>query len=329
MSWWRRNHAYEDHVAEPDMTAVFVMPQDPAEVDLLAERLRAEGYASGSTALVASPETLDWLGVQLAKRGYDPEAETAFLASAASGYPIGAYNYALMCDRAGRTGEAMRAYRLAAQGRHPAAANRLGAALLDTGDIEEALDWFQRAAEAGDPDASENVALAQHYLSARAAGADPESRNEDLDPEVAYRLGILAERAGKDERAEQWYRQASAAGHTVAALNVAMAIDRRGDELGAMPWYERAAEAGSSEAMFNLALCELNQDHAARAEHWYRRAADAGHAKAMTNLATLLLDRGHHEEARGWYERAEAAGDDVAGQALHAHFGADFDPPRV
>lgn len=251
MRWLRRKTTSSDSAGEPDAEA-FVMPQDPAEVDLLAVQLHAQGYASGNTALLASPENLDWLGVQLAERGYDPEAETAFRASAASGYPVGAYNCALQFARAGRNEEATRYFRVAAEGGHAAGANRLGAWLLDTGDIDQALEWFQRAAAAGNQDAAENVPLAKDYIAARAAGADPGTRGEDLEPRVAYRLGILAERAGEDERAEHWYRRASAAGHTAAALSVGLAFDRRGDELGAMPWYELAAEAGSLDAISTL-----------------------------------------------------------------------------
>ncbi len=326
MTWLRRKRSTPKPAVDESGPGSFVLPEGPAELDRLAVQLRAEGYADGKTVILTGPESLDWLGVQLANRGYGPEAEAAFRSSAAFGYPTGAYNYALTCVLAGRSTEAREYYRVAAEGGHASAANRLGAMFLDVdGDPERALGWFERALTAGDPDAEHNVAVTREYIAARATAAA--TRREDLDPGVAYRMGVLAERARDDEQAERWFQQAASAGHTEAALSAGMAADRRRDEPGAMPWYRLAADAGSTEAMFNLALCCVGQGDPAQAEHWYREAAEAGHAKAMTNLGTLLMERGDHSQSKTWFERAYAAGDGMARRALQEYFPSASDSP--
>ena len=137
----------------------------------------------------------------------------------------GAYNLGLLCAEQGRTAQAEQWYRRAAYAGHREAANALAILLLQVGDAAGAEPWFSKAAEAG-----QRGRRVQPRHPARRAGTEDD-----------------------DAAALRWYERAAAAGHTEAALQVAIARLRDGDEREAERHLRCAAGGGSAEAAFRLA----------------------------------------------------------------------------
>jgi hypothetical protein len=156
-------------------------------------------------------------------------------------------------------------------------------------DDEEAVEWYRKAAEAGNVKAMFNLAVCLEN-----------GRGADQD----------------DEEAVEWYRKAAESRNAGAMNNLAICMETgRGtprDTLGAAEWYRSASECGSASAMNNYGRCLMHgigtvKDLTAAAE-WYRRGAEAGGSHGMANLACLyLLGEGvprSDVKAREWAERA-------------------------
>ncbi len=182
----------------------------------------------------------------------------------------------------------------------PAAAVDMPAPVVTYGD---AMRWYGRAAEAGDPQA-------QFYL------------------------GYIHDRGlrGTNSLAEAlaWYRKAAAQGEVRAQFRLGLLFDTDPrlprDPTGAQRWYEAAAAQGHAEARFNLARLIETRD-AARAADLYALAAGAGIGQAAFNLALLRIN-GPEEvynpaEAWRWALRAQdldAPGADELRKRLSAAF---------
>lgn len=145
----------------------------------------------------------------------------------------------------------------------------LGVAAEDRRDLNDALRWLTRAAEAGHISAM--MRLASIYNDAPGIRNPGESRRwltraaEGGSPDAAFRLGKAYEADGE-------------AGHQAEAVK----------------WYRKAAEAGHGDGMNNLATMLASGIGTARderaAHEWYRRASEKQHTVAMFNLAAMLDD---------------------------------------
>ncbi|GAA0578698.1 tetratricopeptide repeat protein [Halomonas salifodinae] len=167
--------------------------------------------------------------------------------------------------------------------------------LRHMGMTQEALEWYRRAAEHGEP-----------YAMLR------------LHQGGACHLGDVCPEGGDD------WRQ--------AALEATLPLAEAGDP-GAMgvlfdiysaleqpqvadDWLERAGEAGDAESQYWLGILIGDglgdyPDEAQRqeaAEAWLRRAAEQGHAPAMNRLSALMNQKGQYEEAWEWMVQASEAG---------------------
>jgi TPR repeat protein len=89
--------------------------------------------------------------------------------------------------------------------------------LAQQGRIEEAEQWWRKAAAAGDHAAE-------------------------------FELGILLIHRGELGEAEHWLRQAATIGHHAAEYNLGMLRQQRGDLDEAEHWYRKAAAAGERDA---------------------------------------------------------------------------------
>jgi uncharacterized protein len=163
------------------------------------------------------------------------------------------------------------------------------------GMTREALAWYQRAAEHGEP-----------YAMLR------------LHQGGACRLGDVCPEGGDD------WRQ--------AALEVTLPKAEEGDP-GAMgvlfdvynalgqpeetvSWLERASEAGHVESQYRMGHLihdgygdfPSEAERREEAESWYRRAAEGGYPPAMSRLSALLSQRERHAEAWEWRIRASEGG---------------------
>jgi Flp pilus assembly protein TadD len=97
----------------------------------------------------------------------------------------------------------------------------LGVLVASRGRVDEAEEWYRRAAEAGSPEAMNN-------------------------------LGAVVERRDAGA-AEEWYRRAAGVGQPAAMTNLAGLLAGRGEIEEAAAWYRRAAGAGEPHAIDALA----------------------------------------------------------------------------
>jgi Sel1 repeat len=179
---------------------------------------------------------------------------------------------------------------------------------LDLGDYAKALSPLQKAADAGNPYAMNN--LCALYDNGQGVTQD-------------Y------------QKAREWYQKAADGGNTSAMNKLGdLYYDGKGvaqDYGKAREWYQKAADAGNAVAMTNLGWLYENgkgvsQDYG-KAREWYQKGADAGNTDAMYNLGVLYRDgKGvaqDYDKAREWYQKAADAGDTDAKQAL-SQANADF-----
>jgi len=173
---------------------------------------------------------------------------------------------------------------------------------LDAKDYANALPLLQKAAEAGDAKAMDD--LGELYYSGRGAPKD-------------Y------------AQARQWYEKAAKVGNSDAMTNLGVLYhEGQGvaqDYAKAREWYQKAAEAGNAGGMALLGVLYQSgqgvaQDYYAKARDWYQKAADAGDATAMNNLGVLYHEgqgvTQDYGKARQWYQKAADAGNAMAKQNL-------------
>ena len=230
-------------------------------------------------------------------------------------------------------------YRRAAELGDPEGMYNLGESYNDgreglTKDEEQAIVWFQNAAEAGHGKAIK--ALAHIY----------EDKDEAMTVEwyhkgvelghsccmtnlgVAYSDGKYG--LAKDEvKAVEWYRRSAevdtSCGCGMVALGLSYENGKDGlsvDEVRAVELYRKAAALGHPRAMNNLGICYeygkggLTKDET-KAVEWYQKAAEAGNATAMGNLG-ICYEYGQEgltkdeTKAVEWYQKAAEAGDAYA-----------------
>ena len=126
---------------------------------------------------------------------------------------------------------------------------------------EQAIYWWQKAADAGNSAAQKNLA-------------------------ICYFNGYGVE---KDvEKAIYWWQKAADAGNSAAQKNLAFCY-LKGDGVEknvekAVYWWQKAADAGDSTAQYRLAFCYLKgegiEKDVEKAVYWWQKAADAGDSDA-------------------------------------------------
>ena len=195
------------------------------------------------------------------------------------------------------------------------------AALYESGEADErgvpdyvqAIEWYTKAAEAGDREAMNN--LGRRYYTAGGV---------EKDLEAASRWFRAAARIPKDKpdcRSMETRGDGDLSGGVPDALfNLGRVSDDRergGDSAAAAEtrcWYEMAADAGHADAMVKLgSIYETGrgvEPNVATAVEWYERAAKSNNKEAMFSLGSLYetglgvpRDMG---SALIWYARAAA-----------------------
>ncbi|MFJ9952127.1 tetratricopeptide repeat protein [Kitasatospora sp. NPDC091207] len=154
-----------------------------------------------------------------------------------------------------------------------------GALLQQSGRLEEAATWYQRAAEAGDAQA--------------------------LEPAAA----LLSE-SGAPYEAVEWLRTLAEAGDDVAAVAAARRLLRDGRDNEAIAVYQQAAAAnGTGDALRAVASLMRRNGRAEEAVGWLRARAAEGNAIALREAAHLLWEMGDTTRALRFYSDAGSAGD--------------------
>lgn len=219
---------------------------------------------------------------------------------------------------------------LAVRAEHGLTLYRLGTALLDRGDVEEAAIYLRQALVADATSAAVLEALAD----VASAGEDwPQARDLlerawQAEPEasrLAYKLAMVERRLGNSVRAEHWLGQRGLAAPTVhdplllevAALSLnprfyveaAANAEARGEVDAALAAYTEATSLAPNDASVGLALARALVRHG-------RPAAALGESRRILSLdgtparalhASLAMQQGEHAEAeRSYAELAQA-----------------------
>jgi uncharacterized protein len=169
-----------------------------------------------------------------------------------------------------------------------------------TQDYAKAMDWYQKAAALGDPDALKGIG----WLYSSGLGV-PQDYTEAM----------------------KWYEKAADAGSAAAMNNIGWMYQNAWgvsqDLSEAIVWYKKAAEptatapGGFAEAMYNLGNLYLSgpvgvADTTFRRRHGSARAPRRGIVNSMTNYGVLLiLGQGvaqNYTEAINWLMKSAAAG---------------------
>ena len=221
-------------------------------------------------------------------------------------------------------------------------------------DPAKAIEWYQKAAEAGDTTAMVNLGVS--YKTGDGVDKDPakaiewyQEAAEAGDTTAMRFLGVsykTGDGVDKDPaKAIEWYQKAAEAGDTTAMVNLGVSyktgdgVDK--DPAKAIEWYQKAAEAGDTTAMVNLGVSYMNGDGVdkdpAKAIEWYQKAAEAGDTTAMVNLGVSYMngDGVDKDPAKAieWYQKAAEAGDTTAMVNLGVSYmngdGVDKDPAKA
>ncbi len=193
------------------------------------------------------------------------------------------------------------------------------------GDLDTAVEWYRKAADANDPTAMHKLALAYY----NGNGVDQnivdtvewfEKAADAGNSDSMLRLGLIyhaGDGIGKNlAKALQWYHKAAKAENPEAMHNLgAMYYAGEGTDKNipiAVKWLEKAATAGNVQAMYNVAVAYYNGDEIpkdyAKAVEWFRKAADANDVGAMYNLALAYLDIADYTNAKKWFAKAADKG---------------------
>ena len=162
---------------------------------------------------------------------------------------------------------------------------------------EQAIYWFQKAADAGNSAAQKNLA-------------------------ICYKNGNGVVKDIK--KAVWWWQKAADAGNSTAQNSLAYryfagdGVEK--DVEKAVYWWQKAADAGYSAAQYCLAFCFLKGDgvekDVEKAVYWWQKAADAGDSDAQNSLAFRYFKgdgvEKDVEKAVYWWQKAADAGNSGA-----------------
>ena len=164
-------------------------------------------------------------------------------------------------------------------------------------DYARAMEWYLRAAEAGDKYATRNVGL-------------------------LYKNGYGVKQ--DYDKAMEWYLKAADLGSAAAMNNIGIMYKKgegvKQDYGKAMEWYLKAADLGSAAAMNNIGVMYgkgegVKQDYG-KAMEWYLKAAKAGSEYAMENIGFYYKNGYGVEQDYGkameWFQKAAEAGKESA-----------------
>ena len=181
-------------------------------------------------------------------------------------------------------------------------------------DLEEALKWYETAAENNYEDAEESIQRVLQTIYDKAYNYTFGAVDEEKAIKY-YKLIAEDKNAGEVLQEDSYYY-----------LGYIMSNNKiEDDDAEAVGWYEKAIEKGSSGAANNLAYMyeygEGVSQNYKKAKKLYKQAADAGNSAAMFNIGYnyengecgLDID---FEKALKWYKKALENGRDGAEEAI-------------
>jgi tetratricopeptide (TPR) repeat protein len=128
--------------------------------------------------------------------------------------------------------------------------------LYERDEPAEAIEWWARAAEAG-------------------------------DAESAFNAGVALEDLGRYDDAIDSYRRAAKGGHAAAHTNIGILLEHTGDGIGAEDAYRSGIEGDDASAAFNLGVLLYRRGDDEGARDAFTRAQELGDEDAVGALDTL------------------------------------------
>lgn len=307
--------------------------EDPSFYRKAAERGHVSSQWKLGT-LLETPEALDWLE-KAAEAGHleaqfefahrlelqerYPQAFRWFKRSEQGGHPEAPYRLGMCYLRGLGTprslSKAKACFAVAAEKGHPGAQFELATLLFDGGNVREAAQWYQAAAEQGQVEAQHALALFEKepgkaivwYRKAAEAGHVPSMH-------ALGELHYYGEGGTKDwEAAAHWYRRAAERGHAPSQYSLGFMLSRGlpRDPVSAVHWFSLAAEQGHREAQHELGEKYEQGDGVPpdpeQALRWFSLAAKGEHPDSWYRLGLFLLKQGD-PKAKDWFHRAAEKG---------------------
>ncbi|ACE05769.1 hypothetical protein Aasi_0340 [Candidatus Amoebophilus asiaticus 5a2] len=187
-------------------------------------------------------------------------------------------------------------------------------------DDNQAIKWFQKAAEQGNADAQFNLGVMYEKVEGNYKKAIKwfQKAAEQGHADAQFKLGVMyhnGEGVAKDDnQAVFWYRKAAGQRNVKAQFKLGV-MYYHGQGVGqdykkAIKWYQIAAEQGNADAQFNLGVMyEKVEGNYKKAIEWYRIAAEQGNADAQFNLGVIYEKvEGNYKKAIEWFQKAAEQG---------------------
>jgi len=224
-------------------------------------------------------------------------------------------NLGFAAFRAGALGEAIRALRIeTAKNRDPKVRSMLAAALMSTGEVEQAVKEFKQLGEAiyADP------RLAYGYAMSLAKVNNPQEATVVLNrlmtmnppPEMLLQIGQVYGDVGDDERALAAFKRAAQADPNLQGVsyNAGLALIHLNRSAEAVSEFEMAVKQNPADAaaQYNLAfaLLQIQQRDRAMTVLYDLVKAHPDHALGLYQLGKELLLAGQADEALPYLEKA-------------------------
>jgi uncharacterized protein len=198
---------------------------------------------------------------------------------------------------------------------------QLGRVLERAGSIEEAVSWYQKAAEQGYARAQQNLSRTREEYADESAADAQVKRTPAFSADL--QKGLTAAQSGDFATALSEWKPLAEQGNARAQYNLGvMYTNGNGvpqDHKTALKWYSLAAKQGDADAQYNLGVMyEHEHGHGVPQDYktavkWYRLSAEQGNARAQNNLGTMYKNgQGvpqDHKTAAKWYSLAAEQGD--------------------
>ncbi|MFZ1917233.1 MAG: AMIN domain-containing protein [Terriglobales bacterium] len=284
-------HSSETHTPIPERSPV--TPAPPPQKQSGPEIPGRTASEPGAYSLMAKAKALtveDLQALEEKAAASDPDAQTMLAL---------AYHAGVLLKR--DDAEAVRLLHRAADRESMAAEEALG--IFSEAGIgmerpapADAMNWYEKAAQQGSPDAATNIALM--YANGKGVRRDT-------------------------TQAVSWFRRAAEGGDASAQYNLALMYERGEgvpqDYKDAARWLSLAADQNLVPAILDLAELSLQPPtttmtiDVAKAVQYYEKAANLGSATAQATLGTIftkgLPGKVDYEQAVKWYRRAAEQGE--------------------
>ncbi len=155
------------------------------------------------------------------------------------------------------------------------------------GNKDQALIWYQKAADDGSADALVNVGVINYVKKDFPKAINAWKKASDLGSGTAsYKLARLYAEQGNAEEAAKYDKVGASQGDIGSIFFYGFYLQGKGDYVNAKVWYQKGVDKNDPTSMVQLGaiLSVIDDNNSAACKLWVR-AADLGNAKAKENVA--------------------------------------------